>query len=82
MSQHYSDPTRENDPYALPDLETFCLSRAMIAADGMVDEDGEALEPGWYYWYCFPGCMPESEPVGPFDSEAAALAYARESCSD
>ena len=28
---------------------------------------------GWFYWYCFPGCLPDTEAVGPFDtSEEAA----------
>lgn len=39
------------------------------------EEDGA----GWYWWNCFPGCLPDSDPSGPFDSEAAALADARES---
>jgi hypothetical protein len=30
-------------------------------------------EPGWYYWSCFPGCLPDSEPMGPFASEQDAL---------
>lgn len=34
-------------------------------------------ELGWYYWYCFPGCLPDSDPMGPFDTEAEALADAR-----
>lgn len=21
---------------------------------------------GWYWWSCFPGCMPDGEPNGPF----------------
>ena len=28
---------------------------------------------GWYYWYCSPGCLPDSNPFGPFDTEAEAL---------
>jgi hypothetical protein len=28
---------------------------------------------GWYYWYCFPGCMPDSNPFGPYPTEAEAL---------
>jgi hypothetical protein len=24
------------------------------------------LEPGWYWVACFPGCMPDGEPSGPF----------------
>jgi hypothetical protein len=32
---------------------------------------------GWFYWFCMPGCMPDTEPIGPFDSEAEALEDAR-----
>lgn len=35
-------------------------------------QDGEPLEPGWYWWACFPGCMPDSDPTGPFPTEDAA----------
>ena len=24
------------------------------------------LKPGWYWWSCFPGCLPDSDPMGPF----------------
>jgi hypothetical protein len=51
--------------------------QAMI--DAIVE--GECLTGGWFYWYCFPGCMPDSEPCGPFDSYAAALEDARDSYS-
>ena len=27
----------------------------------------------WYWWYCFPGCLPDSDPFGPFDSEQEAI---------
>lgn len=79
--QAYSDPRRENDPHALPDLEVW-----EIRASDPIDvreysrEDGETeiLSAGWYYWFCFPGCMPDSDLSGPFDSYDAALADARE----
>lgn len=32
---------------------------------------------GWFYWICQPGCLPDSEPFGPFESEEAALKDAR-----
>jgi hypothetical protein len=32
----------------------------------------ENARKSWWYWYCFPGCMPDSEVNGPFDSEAEA----------
>ena len=33
------------------------------------EEDGEYLGDGWYCWYCLPGCIPESEPFGPYETE-------------
>ena len=29
--------------------------------DAIVEEEG--VKGGWFYWYCFPGCMPDSEPM-------------------
>lgn len=28
---------------------------------------------GWYWWSCSPGCLPDSDPVGPFDTSREAL---------
>ena len=33
---------------------------------------------GWYWWPCFEGCLPDSEPVGPFASSAQAMRDADE----
>lgn len=33
---------------------------------------------GWFWWPCFPGCQPESDPVGPFPTEAEAIQAAQE----
>lgn len=44
-----------------------------------------AVEPckaGWYWWFCFPGCLPDSEPSGPFKTENAALTALRKECRD
>lgn len=30
------------------------------------DADGEPVRPGWYWWACSPGCIPDGEPAGPF----------------
>ena len=27
---------------------------------------------GWFYWCCSPGCLPEGDPIGPFESETSA----------
>lgn len=31
-----------------------------------------AKEPGWYWWSCHPGCLPDSDPIGPFQSAEEA----------
>jgi len=27
---------------------------------------------GWYWWSCFTGCLPDGDPMGPFDMEKEA----------
>jgi hypothetical protein len=46
----------------------------MLAA--MIEEQG--IQGGWFWHACLPGCLPDSDPFGPFESYAAALADARE----
>lgn len=105
MSQHYSDPERENEDTALPDIEVFQLTPAEVAC---LDEDAlheylkkpqfrlatmnsrvreamlaaivadNGISGGWFWHSCFPGCLPDSDPVGPFQTKAEALADARE----
>jgi hypothetical protein len=77
MPQFYSNPKRETDPHALPDVEVWYHDGQGMAAE-FTDEDGEVMETGWYWWFCFPGCMPDSEPNGPFTTEAEALADAQQ----
>ncbi len=78
MSQHYSDPSREAAPYALPDVEVFYYSAELIAAEDLCHDDGEPLAPGWYWWTCLPGCMPGGVPMGPFETEQEALDNAQD----
>lgn len=82
--QAYSDPKRARDPHALPDVEVFEHDRAEHArGQCWRDEpDGECSGVGWYWWTCFPGCLPDSEPMGPFETEAEALADAQDGCED
>lgn len=74
--QAYSQPSRENDPHALPDVE-YWFHKCGRAGDECLDGDYPD-EPcpgaGWYYWFCFPGCLPDSEPIGPFATEAECIA--------
>ena len=76
MSQVYSDPTRESDPYALPDVEVFRLSQleANYNLANLDHADEYTLTAaGWYWWTCFPGCLPDSDPFGPFATETEAV---------
>lgn len=98
MSQHYSDPKRASEPHALPDVETFyteyeycpeCQSlimrdgnQANCADCGRSTKDDWTWLAGWFYWFCFPGCLPDGEPMGPFASEAEAIADAQEGNDD
>lgn len=34
--------------------------------------------PGWYWWACWPGCLPDGDPTGPFASSTAAWRDARD----
>ena len=104
MTQAYSNPDRESDPHALPDIEVFELTAREVAErdedmvyeymkrrefrlasmnsrdrermfDAMIEEEG--ITGGWFWWACFPGCMPDSDATGPFASRAEALADAQ-----
>jgi len=111
MAQHYSDPKRETEEHALPNVEvwedrvsiihcscgdyevpydhahaeaeTYCPS---CEREALGNEDQEPVEDtdraAWWWWTCLPGCMPDSSVNGPFDSEAEALADAREGMED
>lgn len=75
--QFYTDETRQSDPHSLPDAEVFNVTSAEIQRDNWTDDDGTPYEPGFYWWVCSPGCLPDSEPFGPFDTESEAIEDAR-----
>ena len=95
MAQAYSNPERENDPMALPDVEVFkahyaecpeCgeMVQSYDCTSGACQNDGRIVkltETGYFWWSCFPGCLPDSDPIGPFDTEAEALADAQQDAS-
>lgn len=105
--QVYSNPARESDPHALPDVEVFQLTAAEVAAmdedtvyeyskrhefrlchmndrtrDAMIDTMIEELgiTGGWFYQFCFPGCLPDSDPIGPFATADEARKAAQADC--
>lgn len=82
--QAYSNPKRKNEPYALPDIEVFYMSEEKIESFGhdsiwFYADDGFCYaSEGWYWWTCLPGCLPDSDPIGPFDTEEEALQNAQD----
>ena len=77
MAYYYSTPERETSEHQLPDIEVFYA----VAGELGTDDDGDEYAAGWYYWWCMPGCMPDSEAYGPYGTEQAALADAQENYS-
>jgi hypothetical protein len=55
-------------------FEVFYIDHAEALAE-ILGEDNDA---GWYWWACFPGCLPDGEPHGPFETEEQAYADARD----
>ena len=81
MSYIYTDTTRENETYALPNAEVFYVSPMEVIYNTQnIDHADEytITEAGWYWWSCFEGCLPDSEAIGPFDTEKEAIENARE----
>ncbi len=80
MPYVYSNNADSDNPHKLPNVEVFYLNEA--EAQEMFGEDGEE---GWYWWACFPGCLPDGEPSGPFPTEYDAECDAEEeqdSCAE
>ncbi len=49
---------------------------------GWNDATPAEITTGWFYWACFPGCMPDSDPMGPYATEAEAVAAAQEDAGE
>jgi hypothetical protein len=78
MAYYYMNPADALDQYRLPDVEVFHTDHWPDGSDsetGCPPEDGQGV--GFYYAFGTPGCLWDSDPIGPFDSDKAALAAAR-----
>lgn len=76
--QTYSDPSRADSPTSLPDVEVFEVDNFTALQYPAPTDGRSAFDAGWYWWSCFPGCLPDGEPNGPFETEALAEADAQE----
>ena len=68
-----SDPGKPGTPYDPPygSFEVFHSDAGVLSPTGV-------QFPGWYWWPCFPGCLPDGDANGPFTTEAEALADAQD----
>lgn len=61
------------------DLGICCPACAHAAPHFRHDFIGHVDEPAKWFWRaCFPGCLPDGEPMGPFATEAEAIADAQD----
>ena len=71
-------------PAGSEDARGFCPScdRATCVRD--LDDDGIVYtgKQAYWYWTCFPGCLPDSEPNGPYATEDEAIAAAQEDSTE
>ena len=66
MAYHQFQPVDGSEPFG--SFEVFHYDLASFqhckGADGLV---------GFYWQSCFPGCIPDSDAIGPFSTEAEAI---------
>ena len=65
MAYFHLNPADEDHPNRIPDAELF------------YHEGGDDDPPGFYWWACFPGCHPDTEAVGPYDTAEQAVCEAQ-----
>jgi hypothetical protein len=75
MPYHYENPKDARKLHKLPNIwiDYFTEEELREACPEMEHSEG-----GYMYCFCFPGCLPDSDWFGPFDSEEAALKNARQ----
>jgi hypothetical protein len=67
MSFYQFTPADGSEPFG--SFETFRYAEDNFMSD-------EPLKVEWYWHACFPGCIPDSDAIGPFQTEAEAIADA------
>jgi hypothetical protein len=83
MSRHYlSHDERDRSAWSLPTLlvehQTHADALAALDDDARTraEADGDDLA-GFYWCVCVPGCLPDSDTFGPYQTEAEAVHEAR-----
>lgn len=57
--------------------ESYGSCEIFFTCGSFNQEAEDSHEPGWYWQACFPGCLPDGEPCGPFQTEEEAMADAK-----
>jgi hypothetical protein len=63
-------------------FETFFLSESECEKWNENSEFDSEYEPGYYYWFSMPGCYPDSDAFGPYETEELAYDAAVEFIND
>ena len=71
MSYHKFLSEDGKDEYG--SFEVFYMNERALR----VYEWGSDYTPGWYWWACFPGCLPDGDAQGPYATEDEAIEAAR-----
>jgi hypothetical protein len=58
------EPIYDGDPHTGVTLEVFFADHVLANSFG--------TRPGWFWWRCKPGCLPDMPPTGPFATSYAA----------
>jgi hypothetical protein len=84
LEGYHQFTSEEGEPYG--SFEVFWLNSPELDsqkyARSQTDPDCGPQEPGWYWWACFPGCLPEGDPTGPFETSVAAYSDAQGEAAD
>lgn len=64
---------KDEDGESFGSFEVFYLNEREAQ-----EQTGGACGAGWYWWACFPGCMPDGEAMGPFNTEKEAIENAND----
>ena len=79
MTMYYHNAGDE-ERWPVKSLEVFYVNETEVLYNlqNMDHADEYTItKAGWYYWSCYPGCLPDTEATGPFETEVGALGEAR-----
>jgi hypothetical protein len=57
--------------------DTGWVSFDFVMGGTMREDTDPSLWEGWYWQACFPGCLPDGDPMGPYASEAECMEAAQ-----